>query len=73
VLSVRDNGVGISEENLKRIFEPFFTTRGERGGTGLGLSVTFGIVSDHGGSIEVESQENVGSLFEVWLPLESAR
>jgi two-component system NtrC family sensor kinase len=73
VLSVRDNGVGISEENLKRIFEPFFTTRGDRGGTGLGLSVTFGIVSDHGGSIEVESQENVGSLFEVWLPLESAR
>ena len=73
VLSVRDNGVGISEENLKRIFEPFFTTRGDRGGTGLGLSVTFGIVSDHGGSIEVESQENVGSLFEVWLPLDSAR
>ena len=69
-LSVRDTGVGISPENLQRIFEPFFTTRGERGGTGLGLSVTYGIVTDHGGMIEVESQVGVGSSFTVWLPLE---
>ena len=69
-LSVRDNGIGIPPENLERIFEPFFTTRGDRGGTGLGLSVTYGIVTDHGGMIEVESQLHVGSNFVVWLPLE---
>ncbi len=69
-MSVRDAGIGISPENLQRIFEPFFTTRGDRGGTGLGLSVTYGIVTDHGGMIEVESEVNVGSAFTVWLPLE---
>jgi len=67
---VRDTGVGISPENLQRIFEPFFTTRGDRGGTGLGLSVTYGIVTDHGGMIEVESEVDAGSSFTVWLPLE---
>jgi signal transduction histidine kinase len=69
-LSVRDEGVGIAPEHLQRIFEPFFTTRGDRGGTGLGLSVTYGIVTDHGGMIEVESQVTMGSAFTVWLPLE---
>jgi signal transduction histidine kinase len=69
-LTVRDTGVGIPPENLERIFEPFFTTRADRGGTGLGLSVTYGIVTDHGGMIEVESQVNAGSSFTVWLPLE---
>jgi len=70
-LLVRDTGIGISAENLERIFEPFFTTRGDRGGTGLGLSVTYGIVTDHGGMIEVESQVKNGSVFTVWLPLEA--
>jgi two-component system, NtrC family, sensor kinase len=69
VLSVQDSGVGINLENQARIFEPFFTTKGDHGGTGLGLSVTYGIVADHGGSIEVSSQLGEGSLFEVWLPL----
>ncbi len=69
-LSVKDTGVGIPAENLERIFEPFFTTRGDHGGTGLGLSVTYGIVTDHGGMIEVESQLHVGSTFVVWLPLD---
>jgi signal transduction histidine kinase len=67
---VRDNGVGISAENLERIFEPFYTTRGDHGGTGLGLSVTYGIVTEHDGSIEVESQVNLGSTFTVLLPME---
>jgi signal transduction histidine kinase len=71
-LTVRDNGIGIPPENLEKIFEPFFTTRGDQGGTGLGLSVTYGIVTDHGGMIEVESQVHVGSTFVVWLPLEEA-
>ncbi|MCC6298531.1 MAG: GAF domain-containing protein [Anaerolineales bacterium] len=69
ILSVRDSGVGISQDDLARIFEPFFTTKGNRGGTGLGLSVTYGIVTDHGGTIEVESEVSKGSKFTVWLPL----
>ena len=69
-LSVRDTGIGIPAENMSRIFEPFFTTRGDHGGTGLGLSVTYGIVTDHGGMIEFESQVNIGSTFVVWLPLD---
>lgn len=68
MVSVRDNGVGIPPENQTRIFEPFFTTKAGRGGTGLGLSVTYGIVSDHGGEIELISQSGVGSTFTVWLP-----
>lgn len=67
-LSVSDNGLGIPPENLERIFEPFFTTRGEKGGTGLGLSVTYGIVTEHGGMIGVESEVNAGTNFTVWLP-----
>jgi signal transduction histidine kinase len=69
VVSVRDTGVGITQTNQSRIFEPFFTTKGDQGGTGLGLSVTYGIVTDHGGQIDVESQPGKGSLFNVWLPL----
>jgi len=69
VMSVRDNGTGISPEDQIRIFEPFFTTKGDRGGTGLGLSVTYGIVTDHGGLIEISSKPGNGSTFDVWLPL----
>ncbi len=67
-VSVCDTGVGIPQEELSRIFEPFYTTKGDQGGTGLGLSVTYGIVTDHGGQIEVESEPGVGSKFTVWLP-----
>jgi signal transduction histidine kinase len=70
-ISIKDTGVGIPPEIMGRIFEPFFTTRGDRGGTGLGLSVTYGIVTDHAGMIEFESQVNVGSTFVVWLPLDA--
>jgi len=70
-VGIKDNGVGISRENLPRIFEPFFTTRAGQGGTGLGLSVTYGIVSEHGGVIEVESKPGDGSIFTVFLPLEA--
>jgi signal transduction histidine kinase len=67
-VSIHDSGIGISDKDIDRIFEPFFTTRGTHGGTGLGLSVTYGIVTDHGGTIEVESQPGQGSTFIVWLP-----
>jgi two-component system, NtrC family, sensor kinase len=69
-ISLRDTGIGIAPENIERVFEPFFTTRSMDGGTGLGLSVTYGIVTDHGGLIDVESQVGKGSMFTVWLPIE---
>ena len=69
IASVRDSGEGILPEHKERLFEPFFTTKSNQGGTGLGLSVTYGIVTDHGGRIEVESQPGKGSTFTVWLPI----
>ncbi|MCE9647590.1 MAG: GAF domain-containing protein [Chloroflexi bacterium] len=69
LMIVKDSGIGIPVEDQNRIFEPFFTTKGNRGGTGLGLSVTYGIVTDHGGTIEVKSEPEEGSTFSVWLPI----
>lgn len=68
VAEVADNGVGISPEIQKRIFDPFFTTRDVGEGTGLGLTVSDTIVRAHGGSIEVESEENRGTVFRFRLP-----
>jgi signal transduction histidine kinase len=67
-IAVQDTGVGIPKPDQARIFEPFYTTKGDQGGTGLGLSVTYGIVTDHGGQIDVESLPGAGSKFSVWLP-----
>ena len=67
-ISVRDAGTGMSEEVLLRAFDPFFTTKGQRG-SGLGLSVVFGIVSRHGGSIEIDSREGRGTTMKVRLPV----
>lgn len=66
--SIEDTGAGITPEHQERIFEPFFTTKSSQGGTGLGLSVSYGIVSDHGGEIDVESEVGQGTSFTVWLP-----
>jgi signal transduction histidine kinase len=68
VLEIHDTGVGIPPENLSRIFDPFFTTK-EAKGLGLGLSVAYGIVHEHGGDIEVESEVGRGTTFRVRLPL----
>ena len=68
-VAVQDTGSGISPENLSRIFDPFFTTKPEGEGTGLGLSVSYGIVSNHSGRIEVESQVGQGTTFTVLLPM----
>ena len=68
LLSVSDTGEGISPENLERIFDPFFTTKARGKGTGLGLSMVFGIVKNHGGCVDVRSEEGVGTVFRVFLP-----
>ncbi|MDK2956454.1 MAG: hypothetical protein PWQ57_1950 [Desulfovibrionales bacterium] len=68
-LQVEDNGRGIEPELRERIFEPFFTTRREEGGTGLGLSVSYRLVEDHGGAIFFVSRPGRGSRFTVALPL----
>ena len=71
-VTIKDNGHGISEEDLKRIFEPFFTTKKE-GGVGLGLSITYGIVEKLGGRISVESKVGQGTGFTVILPAQKTR
>lgn len=72
VLEVTDTGIGITPENLNRIFEPFFTTKGVGEGTGLGLSVTHGIVEDHGGWMQASSTVGKGTRFTVYLPVDAA-
>ena len=71
-ITVQDTGSGIPAEILPHIFEPFFTTKPKERGTGLGLSVVYGIVEQHGGSIRVESVHGKGSSFHVFLPYENA-
>lgn len=68
MLTVSDTGVGIAPEVMHRIFDPFFTTKVKGEGTGLGLSVVYGIVKDFGGAITVESEPGVASVFRVYLP-----
>lgn len=68
-VAVADTGHGIPESDLKRVFEPFFSTRHGHAGTGLGLSVTYGMVSEMGGEITVNSQVNRGTRFAVTLPM----
>jgi signal transduction histidine kinase len=68
LLRIRDSGVGIAPENLRRIFDPFFTTKAESDGTGLGLSVSYGILTRHHGDIRVESVVGQGTTFTIILP-----
>lgn len=73
VLSIQDTGQGISPRDIPHIFEPFYTTKDVGKGTGLGLSVVYGIVKQHGGSIEVASTHNSGTIFTILLPISTAR
>jgi PAS domain S-box-containing protein len=68
-LTVADSGAGIAPDLLERIFDPFFTTKRVGEGTGLGLSVVHGIVTDLGGAIEVRSTPGQGTRFDIWLPV----
>ncbi len=67
-----DTGIGIPEANLSKLFEPFFTTKKKGKGVGLGLSVAYGIIQEHGGSIYVKSKVGKGTTFHVSLPLKPA-
>jgi two-component system, NtrC family, sensor kinase len=68
IIDITDNGLGISEENLKKIFDPFFTTKAIGKGTGLGLAVSYGIIQEHGGRIFVNSDSGKGTHFIIKLP-----
>ena len=70
-ISVKDDGSGISQEALKRIFDPFFTTKPVGKGTGLGLSIAYGIISEHGGKIDVKSIKGSGTTFTIRLPVKN--
>jgi len=68
-IAFKDNGVGIPQENFSKLFEPFFTTKKKGKGVGLGLSVAYGIIEEHGGSIHVNSKKGKGTIFNIKLPL----
>lgn len=65
VINIKDNGPGIEEDKLDKVFDPFYTTK--QNGTGLGLSVSFGLVQRYGGTITVENNPTVGACFSIWL------
>jgi signal transduction histidine kinase len=68
LVEVADNGIGIAPENVAKIFDPFFTTKETGRGTGLGLAVCYGILTEHGGHLDVQSTPGVGTTFTVSLP-----
>lgn len=72
VIEVEDTGKGVKPENINKIFDPFFTTKPVGTGTGLGLSVSYGIISKHNGRIEVDSELGRGTKFSIFLPIKAA-
>jgi len=70
IIKIEDTGIGIPEEIKDKIFDAFFTTKQKVKGVGLGLSVCYGIIKDHGGEIKVESKEGEGTVFTIRLPIQ---
>jgi two-component system NtrC family sensor kinase len=69
IIEIKDTGTGIKAEHLDKIFDSFFTTKDAVKGVGLGLSVCYGFIKDHGGDIVVKSQEGAGTTFVITLPI----
>ena len=69
-IKIQDTGHGISEDDIENLFDPFFTTKAQQG-TGLGLSVSYDIIRDHGGDIEVKSELDKGTTFTINLPIKT--
>jgi len=67
---VKDNGIGMESDVTRKVFDPFFTTKPQNMGTGLGMSIVYGIIQEHGGAISVESTKGEGTAFTVTLPIE---
>ena len=72
IITVSDTGVGMARETLDKCFDPFFTSKSMGKGTGLGLSTTYGIIKSHEGTIHVDSKPDVGTVFQIHLPVDSA-
>lgn len=70
IIEIQDSGIGIAPENLSKVFEPFFTTKEVGKGTGLGLAVCYGIITEHGGRLSVRSNVGVGTTFTIFLPVQ---
>jgi two-component system NtrC family sensor kinase len=70
IIEIQDSGVGIAPENLSKVFEPFFTTKEVGKGTGLGLAVCYGIITEHGGRLAVRSNLGIGTTFTIFLPIQ---
>ena len=70
IIEIQDSGIGITPENLSKVFEPFFTTKEVGKGTGLGLAVCYGIITEHGGRLAVRSNVGVGTTFTIYLPIQ---
>ncbi len=69
-IEIQDSGIGIAPENLSKVFEPFFTTKEVGKGTGLGLAVCYGIITEHGGRLAVRSNVGIGTTFTIFLPIQ---
>jgi len=68
VIKVADTGSGIPEDNLDKIFDPFFSTKA-KAGVGLGLSISYGIIKNHGGEVVAQNRPEGGAEFTIWLPV----
>ncbi|MCP4727523.1 MAG: PAS domain S-box protein, partial [bacterium] len=73
LIEIEDNGIGIAPENMDRVSEPFFTTRRDKGGTGLGLSVSYNIIKEHGGNLDIFSRTGIGTRMTVHLPVDNRK